>query len=241
VSSKYNKWNTSARNVLFNTLSLTHASDYVTESYIPKFGTPIESSIMSRYLAEKHRLSDYVVTTGSFRLYYTPKLSGFVQVLDFIPTILDNHDNRRDPSLLKTIKVRDESTGLAYLAALNSNLFFWLLTISSDVRNLNHREVLGFRLDIDSISKDHLGLLESLSRTLMDDIDSNSKMMTMNYEKLGKMTIQCIYPKLSKHIIDEIDRVLASHYGFTDEELDFIINYDIKYRMGRDAADGDDE
>jgi hypothetical protein len=29
--------------------------------------------------------------------------------------------------------------------------------------------------------------------------------------------------------------VLAKHYGFTDEELDFIINYDIKYRMGRDA------
>ncbi|MFH1515157.1 MAG: hypothetical protein ABIG42_06830 [bacterium] len=35
-----------------------------------------------------------------------------------------------------------------------------------------------------------------------------------------------------KHIIDEIDRVLARHFGFTDEELDFIINYDIKYRMG---------
>jgi len=24
-------------------------------------------------------------------------------------------------------------------------------------------------------------------------------------------------------------------YGFTEEELDFIINYDIKYRMGREA------
>ncbi len=24
-------------------------------------------------------------------------------------------------------------------------------------------------------------------------------------------------------------------YGFADEELDFIINYDIKYRMGRDG------
>jgi hypothetical protein len=31
------------------------------------------------------------------------------------------------------------------------------------------------------------------------------------------------------------DRVLAAHYGFTGEELDFIISYDIKYRMGRDA------
>ena len=33
-------------------------------------------------------------------------------------------------------------------------------------------------------------------------------------------------------VIDEIDKVLARHYGFTEEELDFIINYDIKYRMG---------
>jgi hypothetical protein len=48
--------------------------------------------------------------------------------------------------------------------------------------------------------------------------------------------------KQSKHkpIIDEIDCVLAQHYGFTDEELDFIINYDIKYRMGRDAVEGTD-
>lgn len=36
----------------------------------------------------------------------------------------------------------------------------------------------------------------------------------------------------SKPILDTIDRVLARHYGFTDEELDFIISYDIKYRMG---------
>ncbi|MDO8745210.1 MAG: hypothetical protein Q7J76_08910 [Candidatus Brocadiaceae bacterium] len=38
----------------------------------------------------------------------------------------------------------------------------------------------------------------------------------------------------SKPIIDEIDKVLAPHYGFTDEGLDFIINYDIKYRMGKE-------
>jgi hypothetical protein len=29
--------------------------------------------------------------------------------------------------------------------------------------------------------------------------------------------------------------VLANHCGFTSEELDFIVNYDIKYRLGRDA------
>jgi len=33
---------------------------------------------------------------------------------------------------------------------------------------------------------------------------------------------------------------VAQHYGFTDEELDFIINYDSKYRMGG-SSDTDDE
>jgi hypothetical protein len=31
--------------------------------------------------------------------------------------------------------------------------------------------------------------------------------------------------------------VLAKHYGFTDEELDFILNYDIKYRLGLDGSE----
>jgi hypothetical protein len=54
------------------------------------------------------------------------------------------------------------------------------------------------------------------------------------------MIKQHFYIKKSKPIIDEIDRVLAQHYGFSDEELDYIINYDIKYRMGRAGAEGDD-
>jgi hypothetical protein len=48
-----------------------------------------------------------------------------------------------------------------------------------------------------------------------------------------------------RHAHDSIPRVkmnfaessTASTYGFTAEELDFIINYDIKYRRGRDAGD----
>ncbi len=32
---------------------------------------------------------------------------------------------------------------------------------------------------------------------------------------------------------------LAEHYGFTQEKLDFIINYDIKYRMGKELENGD--
>ncbi len=36
--------------------------------------------------------------------------------------------------------------------------------------------------------------------------------------------------------VEQIDRVQAKQHGLTDEELDFIIDYDVKYRMGQDEA-----
>jgi hypothetical protein len=53
------------------------------------------------------------------------------------------------------------------------------------------------------------------------------------------MNTAIFFQSLPKPFINEIDRVLAQHYGFTEEELDDLINYDIKYRMGRDSG-GDD-
>jgi hypothetical protein len=44
----------------------------------------------------------------------------------------------------------------------------------------------------------------------------------------------------NKPISNEIDTVLAYQCGFTEEELDFIINYDIKYRMGRDGGEAEE-
>ena len=60
----------------------------------------------------------------------------------------------------------------------------------------------------------------------------NMKVAEYCYKNKGNVRFAQFFPKLSKPIIDEIDKVLAKHYGFTEEELDFIINYDIKYRMG---------
>ena len=68
----------------------------------------------------------------------------------------------------------------------------------------------------------------------MEDLQHNSRKRRYNY-KSGPVEYEEFYPHLSKEVIDNLDRVLAKHYGFRDEELDFIINYDIKYRMGVDA------
>ena len=88
-----------------------------------------------------------------------------------------------------------------------------------------------FISDLDLIN---VSSLSNLCDDLMVDYMKNSLLKEKISGKTGNITYQEFYPRLSKHIIDEIDKVLAKHYGFTEEELDFIINYDIKYRMGNE-------
>ena len=72
-------------------------------------------------------------------------------------------------------------------------------------------------------------------------IQPKKNMLTRIQKQTGETQTQSFKISLSKSIIDEIDNVLAEHYGFTAEELDFIINYDIKYRMGKELEDGEEK
>ena len=45
-----------------------------------------------------------------------------------------------------------------------------------------------------------------------------------------------------RHLIEAVDGLLAKGFGLKDAELEYIVNYDIKYRLGADAnADEDEE
>ena len=197
---------------------------------MPKVGHSIESSILDK-LNEAPIVSDQITERlQQFPIYYTRKLSNFVQILDFIPKIHNSSGKLRKPSELKEICFNDDGTRDGILALLNSSLFYWLVTVFSDCRNLNKREIEMIRFNLKD--EECIARLTPVANRLMDDVRAKSQMQSINYRKLDTLRIQSTYPRLSKGIIDEIDRVLAGHYGFTDEEMDYIINYDIKYRMG---------
>ncbi len=224
-TTKYNKWWPQEGDVLFQNLAFVDSAEVDSQLSIAKLGNNVEKSILDKFRRKPLIFTRYSLISRRFAIYYTRKLSHFVQVLNFIPLIYDSLGNRRNPSELKEIWFENENTANAILGFLNSSLFFWLTTIHSDCRNLNRREIWMTRFDLSD--EQCLTQLAAFAEELMVDIGNNSRML--NY---GKLTIQATFPRHSKHIIDEIDRVLAKHYGFTDEELDFIINYDIKYRMG---------
>ena len=105
------------------------------------------------------------------------------------------------------------------------------MKVFSDCRNVNKREVDSFPINMNPKSREQTVLI-ALADALMNDLRRNSEERQMKF-KHDTLTVQCFLPKHSKSIIDRIDGALAAHYNFTDEELDFIVNYDIKYRVGR--------
>ena len=129
---------------------------------------------------------------------------------------------------------RGKNEAMSALALYNSNLFNFLFYLVSDARHITPRETLGLVKVNNMIANDTI--LHEKGKELEKDYDNNAIVVT--YNKKNGITKYAQYnPRLSKPIIDEIDKVLAKHYGFTEEELDFIINYDIKYRMGDELSD----
>ena len=80
--------------------------------------------------------------------------------------------------------------------------------------------------------KPDLPLYTKLAKLLLKSYEENSILQKKKTRNDQIVIEKQLFPAKSKPIIDKIDRVLAQHYDFTPEELDFIINYDIKCRMG---------
>jgi hypothetical protein len=124
---------------------------------------------------------------------------------------------------------------------LNSSLFYsWFVTYS-DVYHCGREIIMDFPFDVPGAGQSCGTRLAPLVAKLMSDYRANAIRRKIPYRTTGVVRYDEFYPKLSKPIMDEIDQALEKHYGFTDEELDLIINYDIKYRMGRGGGDTGEE
>jgi len=120
------------------------------------------------------------------------------------------------------------------LATVNSNLIVWFYNLFSDMRHISKGMINLFPIPL---SLDNTQLNEIANR-LMISFEENVKVRSSNSKEIREKYYQ---PRISKPIIDEIDNTLAEHYYFTEEELDFIINYDIKYRMGKELENEEED
>ena len=96
--------------------------------------------------------------------------------------------------------------------------------------------LLAFPLNPERLSAAFTLSLAALGRRYLEHLKKTSRMMLKS-----RLRIETFEYAICKPILDDIDDLLAKHWGLTDEELDFIVNYDIKYRMGQEGAEDSEE
>ena len=168
-------------------------------------------------------------TTNNY-VYYRAAGGGYFLLIKNQKSITYINGVLEDVKAEKKIGLFTEIDNSCIGALLSSSLFYWNYIAYTDCRNLQKSFIDTFKFPVTAINDEQLIIA---GKRLFKDYEKKKYTKSTHYKTTGNDVVYDeYYPKKSKSIIDEIDKVLAKHYGFTEEELDFIINYDIKYRMG---------
>ncbi len=241
-STHFQRWLPEGRENLFSLNSYTEVEQNLLRlGLIPKVSSITHRAILQKLCDDSMDLRENIDTTAPHPIYCHRIVAHFVKAFDFVPYFHNERDGEKKSEDYKIFSVDSLCKRSSLVALLNSTLFYsWFVTYS-DVYHCGREIILDFPCNLIALSESLGESLSELKERLMDDLRKHSLRRVIPYKATGLVEYDEFYPRQSKPIIDEIDRVLAQHYGFSDEELDFIINYDIKYRMGRDNGDESEE
>ena len=237
-STRYHRWDEKRgeRSSLFQTLQYIGLGDptRLLHGLFCKSGSKESVSALGKIDADT-TIREHLSKSGSASVHWV-RVPGYFCQFFLKPPLVRTEDGGqvRVRGEVKTIYTADEGLRHVVHALLNSSTYYLYFSAYSDGRHINPADVYDYPFKFSSFCANTAAQLERLSERLQDAMMKH----TSHWRKSG-LLIDSVDSKPCKPIIDEIDHVLAEHYGFTDEELDFIINYDIKYRMGREATEGE--
>jgi hypothetical protein len=203
---------------------------------IAKIGRSIEKHVYAKVVANRLLLESLIRKESKWILYYQEACRYWVKACVGLPFFKRNGAKMAPPHG-RLIRFESEQAVSFATCLVNSSLFYWFYSAFSDCEHINDGLIRGLHVPSNWAKTEWT----KLSNRLSESIQKNSSRKNISTSQGHTIEYDEIEALKSKPIIDEIDRVLAKHYGFTDEELDFIINYDIKYRMGQNAEVSDGE
>lgn len=235
----YVTWYAAERQTLFALLNYVQLKDLVQDYSIPKINNSIARSALQKVFAHERAWHTHRQFKGDYVTYYHNAGGYWVKTFNFKPYYRSLIDPNKKHTTISELNMPTRNLSLSYLALMNSNLFYFFWKSLTDARHVYPSDIAMFPIHLPLPSK-ILKRLDRLTEALMACYKINSSRITY-----GKSEVDQFKVAPCKNLMDQIDCIFATHFRFTDEELDFIINYDIKYRMGdelfNDDEEGDDE
>jgi hypothetical protein len=236
LTTPVNRFYTVERPSALNNSSLLNHDIRIDSSRIAKMGSAIEKGIYTKL----SRLSDTVGflarNDSETALYYQEACRYWVKANLGRPYFVRNGISMEPPHGRKLRLAGTEELSLVF-CIINSSLFYWYYSVFSDCEHLNDGLLRGMPIPENWRARKWSHLAE----TLAADLARTAQRRTINTNQGHVITYDELRAKESKNSIDCVDEALAAAYGFNSAELDFIVNYDIKYRLGSEADVAGDE
>ncbi|MDH5719845.1 MAG: Eco57I restriction-modification methylase domain-containing protein [Spirochaetia bacterium] len=232
----YNRCYSDERTYLFEKIKYTNAN--LVNNNIPKSGYFIENSIIKKIIKNK-KLINFL--NGRHKIFYR-NMGNFFFKLAFQnePKYFKN-GIKESSSTVSFINFHNKEYTNILVGIINSTLFYYYWVLFSDCYHLSKSDIENFWFDFQYLDNKLYLEINDYSKKYSENIEKKAIWQKEEKKDGTIKKYRRYFPQTCKHYSDEIDKALAKHYGFNAEELDFIINYDIKYRMGLSSKSNDHE
>ena len=227
----YQKWTSDSRDGLLQRMSYVAVPRNRSSFWVPKLGDEIERSILEKLMRVNTKVSHFISRSDNWIYYRTTGGLYWKVFTDFAPAFKANGvsgSSSRETHF--SVARRDHVKPV--IGILSSSLFWWWYTISSNLRDLNPSDIQSFPVPLAALDSPDV---RKASAKYLKELSKNSTMLVREQKSTGRTETQSFKIQKCKPTIDEIDRLLGPFYGLSDTELDFVINYDLKFRLGSEG------
>ncbi len=231
-STIFQRWYAAERKFLFPSIKYSQSQIISLWKNIPRLGGGYCPSVWNKILhcGGSDRLPSHL---GSGALvFYQEAAQYYVKASGKVPYFKKNGKVCAPPHGRFVDCAGEQSPIL--VAILSSSLFYLWYQAISDCYHLSDAVVQAFPCPRSVLAD---STLRTLGRRLETELHKNAKIVKISTTKGEEIAYAAFNCQASKSINDEIDDVLGRQFGLSNEELDYVINFEVKYRMGAEASE----
>ena len=131
----------------------------------------------------------------------------------------------------KIFNFKNENDSILFSALMNSNIFFFYWEAISDVWHITLKELKFLKIDFSEFNSEEKTRIRKLYLEFENNLENNKKRINT---KQAEFEYQ---HKKDKVLIDKIDLFFKKYFSFTDIEMEYIRNYQIKFRLNEELGE----
>jgi len=235
LMTNYYRFYADDRKLLFkNIFAYNLKNDLIKDEFYPKIQTDIEANILAKLFSKQKNIKsstfskkDEIIDNENY-FYYKDAGNPYYRMAFANLPFLEVNGKQQVSTTTKKIILKPNINKSIPICVFHSSLFYWFWIVYSDCYHFTIKDLERFPIDLDELRN-----YESQFINIYNEINKNLEKTgsIVTYQKKQGITRYMEYkPRYSKHMFDQVDRLLADYYGLTDEEFNFVITYDLKFR-----------